>query len=176
MRLPEGLYLRRPGYRILSAVILAVVVAGVILLARLFGQATHGSTPQAQVPAPAAGSSTAGDDSVYAASSAPSSAVPAAALRAGDLFVRAWIQPSDGRSQASWYAGLARYASPDLAAQMRAVDPKTNPATRVTGAATGTVITPDSASVIVPTNAGAATSLVVRTATGWRVATIDLGK
>ena len=174
MRLPEGIYLRRPGYRILSAVVLAVIVAGVVLLARLFGQATLGSTPQAQAPTTA--SSTAGDDSVYAASSAPSSAVPSAALSTGDLFVRAWIQPSDGRTQASWYAGLARYASADLAAEMRDVDPKTNPATKVTGAATGTILTADSANVIVPTNAGPATTLVVRTAAGWRVATIDLGK
>jgi hypothetical protein len=176
MRLPEGVYLRRPGYRILSALVLALIVAGVVLLARLFGQAGEGRSSQAQAPAPTTASSTAGDDSVYSASSRPASAVPVAAVGVGEAFVRAWLRPTDGRTQASWYAGLARYAAPDLASQMRAVDPKSNPATKVTGAASGTVITPDSASVVVPTNAGPATTLCVRTASGWRVATIDLGK
>jgi hypothetical protein len=175
MRLPEGIYLRRPGYRILSALVLALVVAGIVLVARVFGQATTGSTPEGAAPSHPV-STTAGDDSVYTAGSAPSSAVPTGAVQIGERFVRAWLQPTDGRTQASWYAGLSRYASPDLAAQMREVDPSTNPAKRVTGNPVATPITADSAKVVVPTDAGPATALCVRTATGWQVATIDLGK
>lgn len=181
VRLPAGIYLRRPGYRILSALVLAIVVVGIVLLARVFGNASRDS---AEVPASVAASpsrvlsSTAGDDSVYAGPSPFSSTdgAPAAAVRTGESFVRAWLQPTDGRSRNSWYTGLVRYAVPDLAAQMRDVDPTTNPATTVTGTAVGTVVTASSAQVVVPTNAGPATILCVLTADGWRVATIDLGE
>jgi hypothetical protein len=177
MRLPDFIFLRRPGARILSALILALIVGGVVVLARLFGQATQGSTPDVADASPDRSvSTTAGDDSVYASNSASADAVPSAAIRVGENFVRAWLQPTDGRTQASWYAGLEKYASPDLAAEMRAVDPSTNPATKVTGAAVGTVITPDSAKIVVPTNAGPATTLCVRATAGWQVATIDLGQ
>jgi hypothetical protein len=177
MRLPEGIYLRRPGYRVLSALVLAVIVGGIVLLARLFGEATEHSSTQGQEPAPVASPvSTQPDDSVYTASAAPGNAVPRAALEAGESFVQAWLQPGDGRTQATWYDGVVRYSTVDLAKQMRDVDPKTNPATTVTGPATGTVITADSVRVAVPTNAGTATVLCVRLSGGWRAATIDLGK
>jgi hypothetical protein len=179
-RLPAGIHLRRPGYRILSALVLGVIVAGVVLLARLFGGVAPSGTSDSPVGAVASPSrtlsSTAGDDSVYRTNSATSEAVPPAAIQAGDAFVRAWLQPTDGRSQEEWYAGLARYAVADLAKQMRDVDPSTNPATTVTGEATGTILTESSARVVVPTNAGPATALCVLTADGWRVATIDLGE
>jgi hypothetical protein len=172
-RLPAGIYLRRPGYRILSALVLGVIVAGVVLLARLFGSVTPDGTEAAPVPAPSRTvSSTEGDDSVYAEKSA--STAPAAGV--GEAFVRAWLQPTDGRSQGQWYAGLARYALPDLAAQLKNADPTTNPATAVTGEPTTTIISETSAQVVVPTDAGKASTLCVLTEDGWRVATIDLGK
>ncbi|GAA3382745.1 hypothetical protein [Cryptosporangium minutisporangium] len=177
-RLPAGIYLRRPGYRILSALVLAVLVAGVVLLARLFGSATPDGTTDA-VPAPEPSrtvSSTEGNDSVYTGPSPSAEVAPSAAIEAGDAFVRAWLQPTDGRSQEQWFAGLSRHALPDLAAQLREVDPTTNPATSVTGEPTATVLSETSARVVVPTNAGPATTLCVLTADGWRVATIDLGE
>ena len=173
-RVPAGIYLRRPGYRILSALVLAVIVGGVVLLARLFGSVAPDG-PANPSPAPSRiVSSTEGDDSVYAESS--SSATPSAAAEVGEAFVRAWLQPTDGRSQDQWYAGLARYALPDLAAQLRDADPTTNPAKAITGTPTATVISETSAQVVVPTDAGKATTLCVLTEDGWRVATIDLGK
>lgn len=174
-RLPAGVYLRRPGYRILSALVLAVIVAGIVLLARVFGSVSPGGPadagPAPSPPSPV--SSTEGDDSVFAASP---TVVPSAAAQVGEAFVRAWLQPTDGRSQDAWHAGLSRYALPDLAAQLRDVDPTTNPATAVTGSPTTTVVSETSAQVVVPTDAGRATTLCVRTESGWRVATIDLGK
>ena len=173
-RLPTGIYLRRPGYRILSALVLAVIVAGVVLLARLFGSAASGgATDAGPTPAPPETvSSTEGDDSVYAESS---SAAPSAAAEVGEAFVRAWLQPTDGRSQKQWFAGLARFTLPDLATQLRDVDPTTNPAKTVTGDPSTTVVSETSAQVVVPTDAGRATTLCVLTESGWRVATIDLG-
>lgn len=178
-QLPVGVYLRRPGYRVLSAVVLAVVIAGVIVLARLFGSAAgDGATPTTgAVPTASQSSlsSTAGDDSVYTGSSSTPEA-PDGATEVGEAFVRAWLQPTDGRSQEQWYAGLSRYALPDLAAQLKNVDPTTNPATSVTGGPTATPVSDTSAEVVIPTNAGPATTLCVRTDDGWRVATIDLGE
>src|SRR5690349_15094516 len=117
-RLPAGVHLRRPGYRILSALVLAVLVAGVVLLARLFGSVTpDGSTGAAPAPQPSRSvSSTEGDDSVYADTSPSADAGSSAAIGAGDAFVRAWLQPTDGRTQEQWFARLSRYALPDLAA------------------------------------------------------------
>ncbi|MFG1926174.1 hypothetical protein [Cryptosporangium sp. NPDC048952] len=172
-RLPAGIYLRRPGYRILSALVLAVIVAGVVLLARLFGSVTPNGTEAAPAPAPSRTvSSSEGDDSVYAEASPKTTP----ATQVGEAFVRAWLQPTDGRSQDQWYAGLARYALPDLATQLKDVDPTTNPAKAVTGDPTATVVSETSAQVVVPTDAGSATTLCVLTGDGWRVATIDLGK
>ncbi|GAA0273677.1 hypothetical protein [Cryptosporangium japonicum] len=172
-RLPAGIYLRRPGYRILSALVLAVIVAGVVLLARLFGSVAPDGTEAAPAPVPSRTiSPTEGDDSVYAEKSP--STDPAAGV--GEAFVRAWLQPTDGRSQDQWYAGLARYALPDLAAQLKDADPTTNPAKSITGDPTTTVVSETSAQVVVPTDAGKATTLCVLTDDGWRVATIDLGK
>jgi len=177
-RLPAGVYVRRPGYRILSALVLAVIVAGVVLLARLFGSASpDGSAGAGPAPAPSRTvSSSEGDDSVYAGDSPSAEAASSAALGVGENFVRAWLQPTDGRSQEQWHAGLVRYAQPDLATQLRDVDPTTNPATAVTGQPTATVLSETSAEVVVPTDAGPATALCVLTADGWRVATIDLGE
>ncbi|SHN44957.1 hypothetical protein [Cryptosporangium aurantiacum] len=178
-RLPAGVYLRRPGYRILSALVLAVIIAGIVLLARLFGSATAPDNSPDVAPAVEPSrtvSSTEGDDSVYSSGSPSADGVPSDAVRAGDGFVRAWLQPTDGRSQEQWYEGLSRYALPDLAEQLRDVDPTTNPATAVTGDPSGTVVSETSARIVVPTNAGPATTLCVLTADGWRVATIDLGE
>ncbi|MFI5954134.1 hypothetical protein [Cryptosporangium sp. NPDC051539] len=174
-RLPAGVHLRRPGYRVLSALVLAVVVGGIILIARVFGQVAADREPTAPRPRPTTVTSTGPDDSVYTGSS-PTTEAPDGATRAGESFVRAWLQPTDGRSQKQWFAGLERYASPDLAAQLKDVDPTTNPATTVTGEPTATPLSDTAARVAVPTNAGPATVLCVRTDAGWRVATIDLGE
>lgn len=176
VRLSAGIHLRRPGYRILSALVLALIVAGIVLVARLFGSVSSGGPTNGEpTPAPPETvSSTEGDDSVYAASPSSASRAPSAAAEVGEAFVRAWLQPTDGRSQEQWYTGLARYAMPDLATQLRDVDPTTNPAKTVTGAPTATVVSETSAQVVVPTDAGRATTLCVLIEDGWRVATIDL--
>jgi hypothetical protein len=170
---------RRPGLRIWSAVALAVLVVGVILIARLVGNAVGpGRTPTPEDGSAAGPTTTAttGDDSVYAgpSASAGTGKVSAAALQVGEGFVRAWLQPPAGVTQARWFQGLSRYADQGLAAQMKAVDPATNPATKITGAAAGTVLSPTSAQITVPTDAGTASVLCVRTAAGWRASTVDL--
>ncbi|TQS41650.1 hypothetical protein [Cryptosporangium phraense] len=173
-RLPAGVYLRRPGYRVLSALVLAVIVGGIIVVARLFGSvAADQRSPQPNDrPAPTAVRTTQGDDSVYS----PTTRAPDGAEQVGDAFVRAWLQPTDGRSQKQWFAGLERYAQPDLANQLKDVDPTTNPATSITGDSTATPLSDTAVRVETPTNAGPATTLCVLTADGWRVATIDLGE
>jgi hypothetical protein len=177
-------YWRRPGPRIWAAVVLAVIVAGIVLVARLIGQAAGGDgatpTPDGGA-APTAGSSpvdpSEGDDSVFAGPDASpgSRGAPAAAVSTGSAFLRAWLRPAAGTSQATWFLGVSRYADPTLTAQLKDVDPATNPATRLTGTPRGTALSPTSAQITVATDAGQATVLCIRSTAGWQVATVDLG-
>jgi 2-oxoglutarate decarboxylase len=155
--------------RFCAAVAIAVVFLA--LAARLAG----GS--QAAAPSPAARREPAAARTIPAASAtgtqAPATtspaaappAAPAAAAAAAAHFAAAWV--SHGQARA---ARLRATASVALAAQLIGQNPARDLATRVTGSAAGTQLSPVSASLTVPTNAGPAL-ITVRLIRGRWVAT-----
>jgi hypothetical protein len=84
-------------------------------------------------------------------------------------FVTAW---ADHHAGARWLTGVRRYAHPQLAAELRTVDPRNVPAHRVTGQPGLVDGGGDSAVVRVPTDAGPVTVTVVRSARAWQVVEI----
>lgn len=185
---PSGLDFawKRPGWRVWASLLLAVVVAVVVTVARIAGSGDAGPAPggigapsgrspvgtaSATAPDPTP-SSTAGDDSV--AGDPATANAPAGALSAGTAFVRAWVAHAPPATAEQWWNGVSRTADPTLAAQLRGIALDEIPASRVTGPATGRGLGPTSAEVQVPTDAGRAVLLCVLVGARWLVSTVDL--
>ena len=162
----------RLGARGTIILVLLILVAGVVGVARLVG----GSLPRRE-PALDAGSATAastvdpsvGDDGVVATTRPPKDdpAVRAAAT----TFMKAWLR-SD-LTAARWHDGIAALATKDLADRLDGVDPSGVPASRTTGAAEIVTNQADFAQVDVPVDSGTVTLRLRRTDGSWLVDAVD---
>jgi len=156
--------LRRPGWRVWIAGVLAVIVFVVLLIARLAdagpdsdqpgpsGVAASPSETASTTPEPTA---TLADDGLTGPEASPKEQVAApAAMTAATDFARAWVVAQPGVTAQQWWEGVARHTDAALADQLREVDPAVVPAARVVGPAESIHGGVSSADVAVPTDAG----------------------
>lgn len=162
----------RLGVRGTLVLVLAILVAGVVALARLLGDAAPRREP-APDAGPTAPVSTVdaeeGDDGVVTSPKPPADdpAVRAAATN----FIKAWLR-SDLSADA-WKNGLTKLATNGLVARLDGVDPATVPATRTTGAAAVVAKQADFAQVDVPVDSGTISLRLLRADGRWLVDGVD---
>lgn len=176
--------LRRPGWRVWAAGVLAVIVFVVVLIARLAGAGSGsdsaGSDGAAPLPSPSVSPApeptpTLADDGLSGPEASPKEqgAAPEALL-AATAFAKAWATHPDGVTAEQWWGGVAKHTDAALADQLRGVDPAVVPATRVVGPAEAIHGGVSSADVAVPTDAGRLLVTVIRQAGRWLVADFDI--
>ncbi|GAA4713856.1 hypothetical protein GCM10023215_66130 [Pseudonocardia yuanmonensis] len=192
IRSPRG---RAAAYRALWAwplrtpLRLAVTVVVVLGLAVLVSLAAGALRPPAQDPAPGrSGAATTTTGARASASPTPTalppvaaltpttlplSAAPPEALQVAQNWATAWATHPEGTTNQQWVASLVPYTTPEYVGTLTGVDPANIPATRVTGAAQATQVSPASVTVDVPTDALTLQVTVVDTEAGWRVAGYD---
>jgi hypothetical protein len=171
------------GWRAVVAGVLAAVVLGIVIMARLSGdesgpgssaadqrgRASEASATPSVSPSPTA------NDGVVGAGASPYGQPPApAAVRAAVAFVRAWTHHPDGITAKQWWTSVSRYADATLAKQLEFTDPARVPATDITGQAQGIAGGPSSATVAVPTDAGRVVLTCVLVQGKWLVSDLDL--
>jgi hypothetical protein len=122
--------LGRIGARVGIAVVLVVLIAGAIGIAKLVGGGgARPISPRLEAPTSTV-DPTAGDDAEVAPS--PTGFADDALLKtAASTFVEAWLKRN--LSPAAWHAGLVPLSTSSLAQSLDGVDPVGVPATRTTG-------------------------------------------
>ena len=162
----------RLGVRGTLVLVLAILVAAVVGIARLVGDAAPRREPApdgAAATAPSTVDPTEGDDGVVATPKPP--ADDPAVRAAANTFMKAWLR-SDLAPDA-WHDGVIKLATDDLAGKLKGVDPVTVPATRTTGAVQIVAKQAEFAQVDVPVDTGTV-SLRLRSADGrWLVDGVD---
>ncbi|MDI3390166.1 hypothetical protein QIS99_28830 [Streptomyces sp. B-S-A8] len=157
-----------------TLVILAVLIVGVAVLLNLSSE--EGGRPQG-VPAPGVSNSPVPRPS---SPSAEPTRTPTpdygAAIDTARQFVTAWARPEE-ESWKAWYAGVAPYATDDLAKRLSTVDHRNVPATKVTGKSrltdTGGV---GRTEVAVETDGGMVSVVIVQAGKdSWKVADFQPG-
>lgn len=103
----------------------------------------------------------------------PPEQAPKPALEAARVWASAWVNHPDGMTAQQWIAGLRPYTTDEFLGVLAGVDPANVPASRVTGPAVPTRVSPKSVEVTVPTDGVRLTVLVVETEVGWRVSRYD---
>ncbi|GAA4541440.1 hypothetical protein [Pseudonocardia xishanensis] len=103
----------------------------------------------------------------------PLSAAPPAAVQVAQNWAAAWANHPAGTTTQTWVAGLTPFTTAEYVGTLSGVDPANIPASRVTGPARPTEVSPRSISVEVPTDAVTLAITVVETEAGWRVAGYD---
>lgn len=103
----------------------------------------------------------------------PVDQAPAPALEAARVWASAWVNHPDGITAQQWLAGLRPYTTDEFLGVLAGVDPANVPASRVTGPAVPTRVSPKSVEATVPTDTVRLTILVVDTEVGWRVSRYD---
>ncbi|RJQ80291.1 hypothetical protein D5S17_07395 [Pseudonocardiaceae bacterium YIM PH 21723] len=85
-------------------------------------------------------------------------------------WAKAWVNHPEGVTGEAWLEGLKPYTTDEFLPQMKSVDPKNVPASKVTGEGTAAESFVGSMKVRVPTDAGNIEIEVVKTPQqGWRV-------
>src|SRR5215831_624877 len=158
--------LGRIGARVGVAVVLVILIAGVLAIAKLAG----GGRSQPIVPRIEGPTSsvdpTAGDD----AEVAPSSTVfadDAAVKGAATTFIAAWLRRD--LSPAAWHTGLVPLSTAELAQSLDGVDPIGVPATRTTGAPTVVRRTEAFAEVSIAVDSGTVVLDLLKQSDKWLV-------
>ena len=100
----------------------------------------------------------------------PLAQAPVAALDVARSWAIAWSNHPDGTTNEQWLAGLRPYTTDEYLPTLSGVDPANIPASRVTGAATATKVSPASVTADVPTDSLTLAITLVDTTAGWRVA------
>lgn len=103
----------------------------------------------------------------------PVDQAPAPALEAARVWASAWVNHPEGITAQQWMAGLRPYTTDEFLGVLAGVDPANVPASRVTGPAVATRVSPRSVEATVPTDTVRLTILVVETDVGWRVSRYD---
>src|SRR5262245_29883142 len=122
--------LGRIGARVGVAVVLVLLIAGVVAIAKFAGgSASRPPAPRIAGPTTTV-DTTAGDDAEVAPS--PTAYADDAAVNgAASSFVAAWLRRD--RTPAAWHAALVPLSTTSLADSLKGVDPVGVPATRTTG-------------------------------------------
>lgn len=168
---------------------LAVTVLVVLALAVLVSMAVGALRPPTQAPVvnkPGAPTTTTGARApasptptalppvaALTPTTLPLSAAPAEALQVAQNWATAWATHPAGTTNQQWVDSLVPYTTPEYVGTLTGVDPANIPATRVTGSATATQVSPASVVVDVPTDALTLQVTVVDTEAGWRVSGYD---
>lgn len=172
--------------------LLAVVVAGVVVAARLLGGGPAPATLAPQGEPATTIDPTAGDDGVHAVESpspeptavadevdttdpgdAPGDAPEVATARdVADAFAAAWLDHRDVTTE-RWHDALAPYTTADLAERLTDVDPVSVPADRTTGEATAIPFSDTLVEVTYPLDSGVLTLRLIAAEEEWLVDWVD---
>ncbi|MCE0768723.1 hypothetical protein LWC35_38385 [Pseudonocardia kujensis] len=168
----------RLGVTVLVVLALAVLVSLAVGALRPPAQAPaaqrSGTTTTTGVRAPASPTPTALPPvAALTPTTLPLSAAPAEALQVAQNWAAAWATHPAGTTNQQWVDGLIPYTTPEYVGTLTGVDPANIPATRVTGSATATQVSPASVVADVPTDALTLQVTVVDTEAGWRVSGYD---
>jgi hypothetical protein len=173
LRLLAGGLLRS---RVGVAALLAVVVFGIVGVARALSDPAGVDAPGTRLPARplVTATSTADDGPVSPAATpslvrAPAGSGPEAV---GAAFATDWMA-SAGRSPVSWVNRLRPRMTPELTQELSGVDPAGVPATRLTGAPTVIPRGARIADVLVPVDSGTLRLRLVLLADRWLVDGVD---
>lgn len=175
-----GHVLGRASIRVWIALVLAVMLVGVIAVARLIDtpakeKETSGSDGGQRRATPSLPHD--GDASSKSGDVAPSAAVaPPDAVNVATRFVTEWATHSARETPEQWWARVSPYADPQLAEDLKLTDPTRVPATKVTGQAKS-VSRSDSETEVklaIPTDAGDVLVVCTHSDGRWLVSDIDL--
>jgi hypothetical protein len=173
----------RLSWRGIAAGVLALVVAGIVIIARLpdgggagepRGAVGRSAPAAAGTASPGLPASPEPDDGAEEAAAPYTQRAAAGALDAGTRFVKAWADHPDGISAEAWSARVAKHADPALGKQLAFTDPQLVPATAVTGTAQSVAGGVSSASVAVPTDAGKVILTCTLVGGRWLVSDLDI--
>ncbi|GAA1879539.1 hypothetical protein GCM10009836_71140 [Pseudonocardia ailaonensis] len=176
-----GWPLRSPARLAVTAVVVLALVIGVSLVIGatrpdpgpgiLGAQPTTGAAPTRapSTPAPTALPPVA----PLTPTTLPVNQAPASALQMAQNWTAAWANHPAGMTNAQWLAGLRPYTTDEYLPTLSNVDPANIPATRITGPATATKVSPASVTADVPTDVVTLKVTLVDTAAGWRVSGYD---
>jgi hypothetical protein len=114
---------------------------------------------------------TAGHDGVIgpATPTPPPDSKPA--LNAATSFAQRWLRRD--RSANDWHARLSPLVTEALAAELKGVDPRNVPASKMVDDPQAVVTTETYVRVVVPMDTGSLVLKVFRTPAGWRVGEVD---
>lgn len=145
--------LRSPRHAMLTAVIVGVILFGVGALAKgLTGGSTTAAPPATFVPsaAPPVAVTIPPATATAPTDTATKTTDPAQAARD---FVRRWARPAQDTPRDAWMNGVVPYVAPEARVELKSIDPRNVPASKVTGKATVRSRTGSVATVRVPTDA-----------------------
>jgi hypothetical protein len=162
--------LQRLGPRLVSAAVLVLLISAAVAIGRVAGEGQRSPLGRQAPQLTATIDPTAGHDGVVPVTptSRPNSEP---ALRAATSFARRWLRRD--LSPANWHARLSPLATEGLAGELKGVDPRTVPASRIAQSARATMTTETFVGVAVPMDTGILVLKVFRTPAGWRVGEVD---
>jgi hypothetical protein len=165
-----GSLLGRIGARVGVAVVLIVLVAGVLAIAKLAGGGGGRSTsPRLDDPTTTV-DPTSGDDAEVAGT--PTAFADDAAVKdATTVFVAAWLKRD--RSASAWHAALVPLSTTALAQSLDGVDPIGVPATRTTGPPTVVRRTEAFAQISIAVDTGTVVLDLLKQGDKWLVDGVD---
>jgi len=181
--------LRRPGWRVWLAGVLAVIVVVTVVIARIAGGsesdggANAGDSPPGSAAEQVNGTESGSPDPsttpetdgpAGAEATADSTVAASAAMTVALAFAKAWATRPAAGAEDQWWTGVSRYTDQTLAEQLRQIDPATLEATKVTGPARSAQGGVSSAEVQVPTDAGELLVICVFVGQRWQVADYEL--
>ena len=162
--------LRRIGARTGISVGLILVVAAVLLVARIGGSGRNSGVPYRGSDVVPTVTSTVGDDAQIAPT--PSAYADNDVVRsAATTFMTAWLRRE--ATAEGWHAGVAALTTRQLADSLVGVDPIGVPATRVTGDPTVVLRSDLYAQVNVPVDSGLVVLGLFKQDDRWLVDTVD---
>lgn len=171
--------LRSPGRLAFTAVVLAGLVFGLVLLGDSVDDDGGGGLiaggPQERWDSGGSGVSATPTPTMLPPVRAltpqqlPVDQAPPQALEAARVWTSAWVNHPEGITAQQWMAGLRPYTTDEFLGVLAGVDPRNVPASRVTGSAVPVRVSPKSVEVVVPTDTLRLRVLVVETDVGWRV-------
>jgi hypothetical protein len=162
--------LGRIGARVGVAVVLVILIAGVLAIAKLAGSGrSQPIVPRVEGPTSSI-DPTAGDDAEVVPS-LTQFADDAAVKSAASAFIAAWLKRD--LSSAAWHSALVPLSTAELAQSLDGVDPIGVPATRTTGAPTVVRRTDAFAQVSIAVDTGTVVLDLLKQGGTWLVDGVD---
>lgn len=170
-----GAPLRSPKHLIATVVVLVILITAVgFLLPRVLPKDPDRREPERQLAGVSEQTETSRPEvtetRLTESPLTPKSAPPAqAALVAARKWAQAWVDHPRGTTQAKWLADMRPYTTEEFLPQLKTVDVRNIPATKVVGPVRATDSTTSSVEVSIPTDGPTLLVTVIKRPDGWRV-------